>query len=128
MILTRTTLMAALLVMALGLSACAGTTLSTEVYPTPRPVDLPVGIDEGLLYRGWDGGHPFRLFAFILNPAGIVADLLWNQPTYTIASQAPELFGYTNQDEAYRQEFVNKWKYSWTSPRGFMGPEGRILY
>lgn len=123
MVLTRT-LMVVLLATALGLSACAGTTLSTEVYPAPRPGDLPVGIDEGLISRGWDGGHPFRLFAFILYPAGIVADLLWNQPTYMIASQAPELFGYTDQDEVYRQETLNKRKYSWTSPQGFMRSEG----
>jgi len=64
-------LMAALLVLALGLSACSG----MDVYPTPRPIDLPVGLEEGLIYRDWDGGHPMRLVAFLSNPIGVVFDL-----------------------------------------------------
>jgi hypothetical protein len=102
--------MALLLAAGLGLSACA----TTAVYPTPRPGDLQVGTDEGLITRDWDGGHPLRLFAFLLNPVGIVADLLVNQPLYMLASQEPELFGYTNQDELYRQRFA-KMRYSWSS-------------
>ena len=99
-----------LLAAALGLSACA----STAVYPPPRPGDLPVGLEEGLITRAWDGGHPLRLFAFLLNPVGIVADLLVNQPLYMLASQEPELFGYTDQDENYRQRFSTL-RYSWSS-------------
>ena len=112
--LTRS-LLVVLLAATLGLSACAGgSMMATDSYHTPRAGDLPVGIDEGLITRDWDGGHPFRLFAFILNPAGIVADLIWNQPSYMLASQDPELFGYTNQDETYRQRF-SKYRYSWST-------------
>ena len=107
MYLTRS-LMVLLLAAALGLSGCT----TTELYPTPRADDLPVGIDEGLITRDWDGGYPLRLFAFLLQPFGIAADLLWNQPSYMLASQDPELFGYTNQDEIYRQRFP-KYRYSW---------------
>ena len=112
--LTRS-LMVVLLATALGLSACAGGPLtSTELYPTPRPSDLLIGLDEGLITRDWDGGHPLRLIAFILNPAGIVFDMFWNQPSYMLAAQAPETFGYTNQDELYRQRF-SRYRYSWES-------------
>jgi len=114
-------LMVALLVAALGLPACAGSMATAELYPEPRPWDLPIGIDEGLISSGWDGGHPVRLLAFFLYPAGIVADLLWNQPAYLIASQAPNLFGYTTQDEKFRQDYVLKHKHSWTAPQGPLG-------
>jgi hypothetical protein len=103
-------LMAVLLVIALGLSACAG----IDVYPTPRPIDLPVGLDEGLIYRDWDGGYPLRLVAGLLNPIGVVADLLLKQPAYMLFSLDPELFGYTNQDELYRKNFT-RYHYSWPS-------------
>src|SRR2546422_8093035 len=49
--------MTVLVVIALGLSACA----AIDVYPSPRPIDLSVGLDEGLITRDWDGGHPMRL-------------------------------------------------------------------
>lgn len=105
MLLTRS-LMAILLVAALGLSGCANATgMSTDVYPTPRPQDLPVGIDEGLITRDWDGGFPLRWAAFLMNPMGVFGDLLFNQPMYILMSQEPELFGYTNQDALYRQRF-----------------------
>jgi len=109
MILTRS-LMAILLVTALGLSACAG--ISNDIYPTPRPQDLPVGLDEGLISRDWDGGFPLRWFAFLLNPIGVVGDLVLGQPFYLLAYQDPELFGYTPQDELYRRRFA-KYRYSW---------------
>ncbi len=109
MILTRS-LMAILLVTALGLSACAG--ISNDIYPTPRPQDLPVGLDEGLISRDWDGGFPLRWFAFLLNPFGVVGDLVLGQPFYLLAYQDPELFGYTPQDELYRRRF-GKYRYSW---------------
>ena len=105
MLFTRS-LRAILLVAALGLSGCANTPgMSTDVYPTPRPQDLPVGLDEGLITRDWDGGHPVRLFALALNPVGVVADFLALQPLYLLAAQEPEFWGYTNQDNLYRQRF-----------------------
>jgi len=109
MILTRS-LMAILLVTALGLSACAG--ISNDIYPTPRPQDLPVGLDEGLITRDWDGGYPLRWIAFLMNPLGVLGDLLLGQPIYLLAYQEPEFFGYTPQDELYRRRF-GKYKYSW---------------
>ena len=109
MLLARS-LMAALLVIALGLSACSG----MDVYPTPRPIDLAVGQDEGLINRDWDGGHPMRLIAFLSNPVGVVLDLFFNQPAYMLFALDPELFGYTNQDELYRKNF-SRYRYSWPS-------------
>lgn len=112
MLFTRS-LMVILLVAALGLSGCANAPgMSTDVYPTPRPQDLPVGLDEGLITRDWDGGYPLRWFAFLLNPMGIFGDLLLNQPMYLLAAQDPELFGYTNQDNLARQRFP-KYQYSY---------------
>lgn len=105
MLLTRN-LMAILLVAALGLSGCANSPgMSPDVYPTPRPQDLPIGIDEGLITRDWDGGYPLRWFAFLLNPLGVAGELIINQPFYLLAAQEPELWGYTNQDNLYRQRF-----------------------
>ncbi len=112
MLLTRS-LMAILLVAALGLSGCANAPgMSTDVYPTPRTQDLPVGLDEGLIARDWDGGYPLRWFAFLLNPLGIAGDLLINQPLYLLTAQEPEFWGYTNQDNLYRQRFP-KYQYSY---------------
>ncbi len=110
-------LMAALLVLALGLSACSG----MDVYPTPRPIDLPVGLEEGLIYRDWDGGHPMRLVAFLSNPIGVVFDLFVNQPLYMLFALDPELFGYTNQDELYRKNF-SRYRYSWPSFEKSLSP------
>jgi hypothetical protein len=105
--------MAILLVAALGLSACANAPgMSTDVYPTPRPQDLPIGVDEGLTARDWDGGYPLRWFAFLLNPVGVVGDLVINQPLYLLAAQEPELFGMTNQDALYRKRFP-RYQYSY---------------
>ena len=104
-----------LLTAALSLVACAGPVRTTETYPTPMPLDLPVGIDEGLITPGWDGGHPFRLLAFIFHPVGVATDLLISQPFYLLAAQAPELFGYTVQDEIY-SETVLKYRYHWRAP------------
>ncbi|HZC68321.1 MAG TPA: hypothetical protein VE201_06870 [Nitrospirales bacterium] len=109
MFLTRC-LMAILLVIALGLSACS----AIDVYPTPRPIDLTVGQDEGLISRDWDGGNPLRLIAFLLTPIGVVADVFLNQPLYNLFAMDPELFGYTNQDELYRRDF-RRYRYSWPS-------------
>jgi hypothetical protein len=98
--------MAILLVAAMGFSGCASAPgMSTDVYPTPRPQDLPVGIDEGLITRDWDGGYPLRWVAFLLNPLGIAAELLINQPLYLLTAQETEVWGYTNQDNLYRQRF-----------------------
>jgi hypothetical protein len=105
-------LSAVLLVMALSLSACA----AIDFYPAPRPIDLAVGQDEGLIYRAWDGGHPLRLVAFLLNPVGVAADLLFNQTMYNMFALDSELFGYTNQDEVYRRDF-RRYRYSWPSFR-----------
>jgi hypothetical protein len=104
-----------LLAISLGVSGCAGPIRSTETYPTPMPLDLPVGIDEGLLSPGWDGGFPLRLLAFIVHPIGIGLDLLISQPLYLLASKAPETFGYTVQDEIYQQS-VLKYRYHWRVP------------
>jgi hypothetical protein len=112
MLLTRS-LMAILLVAALGLTACANSPgMSPDVYPAPRPQDLPVGIEEGLISRDWDGGYPLRWFAFLLNPLGIAGDLIINQPLYLLAAQESEFWGYTNQDNLYRQRFP-KYQYSY---------------
>src|SRR6266516_610152 len=90
-----------LMVAAFSLVGCAGPVRSTETYPTPMPLDLPIGIDEGLITPGWDGSHPLRLLAFILSPIGVGLDLLIQQPLYLLAAQAPEVFGYTVMDEIY---------------------------
>ena len=112
MLLTRS-LRAILLVAALGLSGCANAPgMSTDVYPTPRPQDLSVGLDEGLYWRDWDGGYPLRWFAFLLNPLGIAGDLIVNQPLYLLFAQEPEFWGYTNQDNLFRQRFP-KYQYSY---------------
>lgn len=112
MVLMRS-VMAILLVATMGVSGCANAPgMSTDVYPTPRPQDLPVGIDEGLIARDWDGGHPLRWFAFLLNPLGIAGDLIINQPLYLLFAQDPEFWGYTNQDNLFRQRFP-KSKYSY---------------
>jgi len=103
-------LMAVLLVIALGLSACA----AIDFYPTPRPIDLAVGQDEGLITRDWDGGYPLRIVAFLLTPVGVAADLLINQTMYNLFALDSELFGYTNQDEMYRRDF-RRYRYSWPS-------------
>ncbi len=97
------------LIVALAVSGCA---LATDIYPTPRPQDLPVGMEEGLIRPDWDGGHPLRFVAFILNPMGVAADLGLNQLFYQIAALEPELTGFTNQDELYRRSF-QKQRYSW---------------
>lgn len=99
----------------LGLSACAGSTMSTQDYPKPRLDDLPIGIEQGLISPGWDGGNPLRLVAFLVHPVGVAADLIINQPVYFLASQAPDLFGYTYQDAVYR-ESVLKYRYHWLAP------------
>ena len=109
MFLTRSS-MAVLIVIALSLSACA----AFDFYPSPRPIDLAVGQDEGLIYQDWDGGYPLRLVAFVLNPIGVVADLLFNQTLYNLFALDSELFGYTNQDELYRRDF-RRYRYSWPS-------------
>jgi hypothetical protein len=111
MVLTRS-LMTVLMVIALGMSACA----AIDVYPAPRPIDLSVGLDEGLIARDWDGGHPMRILAFLVNPVGVVADLFLNQTLYNTFAMAPELFGYTNQDELYRRDF-RRYFFSWPSFR-----------
>ncbi len=112
MLLTRS-LRAILLVTALGLSGCANSPgMSTDVYPTPRPQDLPIGIEDGLIARDWDGGFPLRWFAFLLNPLGIAGDLIINQPMYLLTAQEAEFWGYTNQDNLYRQRFP-KYQYSY---------------
>src|SRR6266571_3788003 len=85
-------LMAVLLVIALGLSACA----AIDFYPSPRPNDLMVGQDEGLITRDWDGGYPLRFVAFFLNPVGVVADLLFHQTAYNLFALDSVLFGHTN--------------------------------
>ena len=107
---------AILLVAVLGLSGCANAPgMSPDVYPTPRPQDydyFPAGSEEGLFSRDWDGGHPLRLFAFLLNPVGIAADIAINQPIYLLAAQEPEFFGFTNQDALYRKRFP-KYQYSY---------------
>jgi len=103
-------LMAVLLVIALGLSACA----AIDFYPTPRPIDLAVGQDEGLITRDWDGGYPLRFVAFLFTPVGVAADLLINQTLYNLFALDSELFGYTNQDELYRRDF-RRYRYSWPS-------------
>jgi len=103
-------LMAALLVIALVLPACS----AIDFYPAPRPIDLPVGLEEGLIYKDWDGGHPMRYLAFLSTPVGVVFDLLVNQTLYNLFALDSELFGYTNQDEVYRRNFRG-YRYSWPS-------------
>src|SRR5207245_2996965 len=93
MFLTRS-LTAVLLVIALSLSACA----AFDFYPSPRPIDLAVGQDEGLIYQDWDGGYPLGLVAFVLNHIGVVADLFFNQTAYILFPLDWEICGYTNED------------------------------
>jgi len=102
-------LMVILLAVSLGVSGCA-----TGTYPAPRPGELPPGIDEGLMYPGWDGGYPLRWVAYLLYPFGVAADLIINQPLYALGSAVPDLFGYTAQDENYRQDSL-KYRYHWPS-------------
>lgn len=111
--LTRSLFVMVLLAVALSLSACGGSPgLSAELYPSPRPGDLPMGIEEGLVYRDWDGGHPMRLLAFLVHPFGVLADLLINQPAYIVASKLPDVFGYTAQDEVHRQRHL-QYTFGW---------------
>ena len=65
-----------LTVAALGVGGCAGPVRSTDTFPTPMPLDLPNGIDTGLITAGWDGSYPLRLVAFIMHPIGVGLDLL----------------------------------------------------
>ncbi len=102
-------LMAVLLVIALGLSACA----AIDFYPSPRPNDLMVGQDEGLITRDWDGGYPLRFVAFLLNPVGVVADLLFNQTAYNLFALDSELFGY---DLRRPRRFHARWLPAFTRP------------
>ena len=104
-----------LMVAALSLAGCAGPVRSTDTYPTPMPLDLPVGIDEGLITPGWDGSFPLRLLAFIIHPIGVGLDLLVQQPMYLLASVAPAFFGYTVMDEVY-QETTVPYRYHWRQP------------
>src|SRR5437867_13285549 len=63
MVLARS-LTVVLMGIALGLSACA----AIDIYPSPRPIDLPVGLDEGLITRHWARGQPVRLLACLADP------------------------------------------------------------
>jgi hypothetical protein len=107
--------MVLLLAAALGASGCAGPIRATDTYPTPMPLDLPPQVDQGLISPGWDSGHPLRLAAFVLHPVGVALDLLVSQPFYLVTSQAPEVFGYTVQDEMY-YDHVLKYRYHWRAP------------
>src|SRR2546425_8663841 len=60
-------LTAVLLVIALSLSACA----AFDFYPSPRPNDLMVGQDEGLITRDWDGGEPVRVPSPVVKPLSL---------------------------------------------------------
>jgi len=40
--------------------------------------------------------------------------LIINQPLYALGSAVPDLFGYTAQDENYRQDSL-KYRYHWPS-------------
>jgi hypothetical protein len=100
-----------LTVAALGLGGCAGPVRS-DTFPTPMPLDLPNGIDSGLITPGWDGSYPLRLVAFILPPIGVGLDLLVQQPFYLAARLAPPVFGYTVQDEIYQDTTV-QYRYHW---------------
>ncbi|HEY3197183.1 MAG TPA: hypothetical protein VGJ57_04140 [Nitrospirales bacterium] len=106
----------ALMVATLGSVGCAGPMQSSETFPTPMPLDLPIGIDEGLITPGWDGSFPLRLLAFAAHPIGIALDLLIQQPIYLLASVAPEMFGYTVMDEIYQDTTV-KYRYHWRQPK-----------
>ena len=101
-----------LTVAVLGLGGCAGPVRSTDTFPTPMPLDLPNGIDTGLITPGWDGSFPIRLMAFIIHPVGVALDLLVQQPFYLVAALAPAVFGYTVQDEIYQDTTV-KYRYHW---------------
>src|SRR5438034_9787958 len=83
-----------LLVAAVSLVGCAGPVRSTETYPTPMPLDLPVGIDEGLITPGWDGSFPLRLLAFIIYLIGVGLDLILQHRRYLLPSAAPVLCAY----------------------------------
>ena len=100
-----------LTVAALGVGGCAGPVRS-DTFPTPMPLDLPNGIDSGLITPGWDGSYPLRLVAFIIHPVGVALDLLVQQPFYLVAGLAPAVFGYTVQDEIYQDTTV-KYRYHW---------------
>src|SRR5437870_13888553 len=103
-------LMAVLLVIALGLSACA----AIDFYPTPRPIDLAVGQDEGLITRDWDGGYPLRIVAFLLTPVGVAAALLINQTMYNLSALDSALFAYTDHAALSRRCF-GLYRYRWHS-------------
>ena len=104
-----------LMVATLGSVGCSGPIRSTETFPSPMPLDLPIGIDEGLITPGWDGSFPLRLLAFVIHPLGVGLDLLVQQPIYLLASLAPEVFGYTVMDEIY-QDTTLKYRYHWRQP------------
>ena len=105
-----------LMVAVLGLGGCAGPIRSTDTYPTPRPLDLPIGTDEGLITPGWDGSFPLRLLAYIIHPIGVGLDLVVQQPLYLLASSAPDVFGYTVMDQIYQDTTV-PYRYHWREPR-----------
>src|SRR5438105_15650329 len=79
-----------LMVAAFSLVGCAGPVRSTETYPTPMPLDLPVGIDEGLITPGWDGSFPLRLLSFIVLSLGVGLGLIVQQLMYLLVSSARE--------------------------------------
>lgn len=42
--------------------------------------------------------NPWRWLGFVMQPIGVFFDYAVNRPFYTLASQAPYMFGYTSED------------------------------
>lgn len=90
----RNTLLVLMVVFALFLSACATTQGRSISQAETREVNA------GAL------GHPFRLAAFAMHPAGVVVDYVAFRPLMTFFSLFPWLFGYTPQDAEWYARHV----------------------
>lgn len=98
--------------LALVLGGCASTrTTDSTTASTPR--SYPSRYDT----TPDDYGHPLRLVGFILYPIGLALDYLIVRPFYLIGREAPEVFGYTREDERAYQRRLGRDRGLPESPR-----------
>ena len=58
---------------------------TAQVYSSPR---AQAAVED----------NPWRWLGFVMHPFGVFFDYAVNRPFYTLASEAPYLFGYTSED------------------------------